>query len=440
MLNQRQIMPSMFQMVTMDQLVPKNYFYRKIEAVLDLSFVREEVKDLYCPDNGRPAIEPELAMRMMLIGYFENFSENQLCQEIAMHAGYRWFCKLNFHDPVPDRTSLIKIRARWGVETFDRLFQMIVSQCVEVGLVKGDVVAIDGTQVRARAAVTSMEQISPAVPIDEYLSRFDEPKAQEKPPKPPDKNGNKDFRGEKFSNETHRSKTDPDARLYRKAVGQEAYPRYLVHDALDVKSGVILDTEATIATGYAEREAALQFMSRLEGRLYLMDKAYRGAEFLAEAIKLGAKPFVPLDDLTLMPIPVWKRRTFKLSQLRKRRNAVRLVEALNYVKLLNGHRLYSRAYALRAKIEHKFAEAKEHHGLRRARGYGLSSMRIQARMTAMVQNIKRLVSFRRKKRPQTGWAIAHVSAFGSAFKVPIQRFSCWFSKVYPFVFTDCLLS
>jgi len=423
MLNQKRIKPSMFQMVTIDQLVPKDYFYRKVEAVLDLSFVRDTVKDLYCPDNGRPAIDPERAVRMMLIGYFENFSDNRLCREIEMHAGYRWFCKLDFHDPVPDRTSLIKIRARWGVETFDQLFQKVVAQCVEAGLVKGDVVAMDGTQVRARASVKSLEQIAPVISIEEYLSRFEEPKAQAKePPKPPSDSGNKNFRGEKFSNETHRSRTDPDARHYRKAAGQEAYPRYLVHDALDVKSGVILDTEATRATGYAEREAALQFMKNLDGRLFVMDKGYRGADFLAEALAFGARPFVPLDDPTPVAIPTWKRRTFKLPQLRKRRRAIREALALNYVKALNGKKLYSRMYVLRAKVEHKFAEAKEHHGLRRARGYGLPSMRIQARMTAMVQNIKRLVSFRRKSRPHMGRVIAQANASDSAFKVLGQPF------------------
>lgn len=172
-----------------------------------------------------------------------------------------------------------------------------VFQCIAAGLVKGDVVAVDGTQVRARASIKSLEPIEPAVSIEEYLSRFDEPKAQtEEPSEPPRGNGDKDFRGEKLSNKTHRSRTDPDARHYRKAAGQEAYPRYLVHDALSTKSGLILKTEATMAAGYGEREAALQFMSELEGRLFLMDKAYRGAEFLAEALALGVRPLVPLED------------------------------------------------------------------------------------------------------------------------------------------------
>jgi len=424
MLKQKPISPSMFQMVTIEQLVREGYFYRKVDSVLDLSFVRDTVKDLYCPDNGRPAIEPERIMRMMLIGYFENFSDQGLCQEIEMHAGYRWFCRLDFHGPVPDRTTLIKARDRWGVETFDRLFQEVVNQCVKAGLVKGTVVAIDGTQVRARAAAKSLEPIAPVVPIGEYLSRFDEPKTpSEDPPKPPHGGGDRDFRGGKFSNETHRSKTDPDARLYRKAAGQEAYPRYLVHNALDVKSGVILDTEATKATGYAERETALQFIARLDGPLLLLDKNYRSAGFLADAVYLGARPIVPLDDLTPVAIPTWKRRTFKLLQQRKRRRVVQQAEALNFVKRLNGKKFHSKIYAMRAKIEHKFAEAKEHHGLRRARGYGLPSMRIQARMTAMVQNIKRLVSYRRRSRPHVQRAAAPTDGFVSAFKVPAQPFS-----------------
>lgn len=99
-------------LVTIEQLVPEDYFCRRVDEVLDLSFVRKEVKDLYCLDNGRPAIKPERIMRMMLIGYFENYSDKRLCREITMHAGHRWFCRLNFHDPVPDRTSLIKVRDR----------------------------------------------------------------------------------------------------------------------------------------------------------------------------------------------------------------------------------------------------------------------------------------------------------------------------------------
>jgi len=358
----------------------------------------------------------------MPICYFENYPDKRLCREATMHAGHRWFCRLNFHGSVPDRTSLIKARDRWGVETFGRLFQEAVAQCVRAGLVRGDVVAIGGTQARARAAATSLEQIEPAVPINEYLSRFDGPKPPaEERSKPPHDGGNKDFHGEKFSNETHQSKTDPDARLYRKAAGQEAYLRYLVHGALDVKSGVILDTEAAKAAGYAEREAALQFMSKLENPLVLLDKAYRGADFLANAIKLGARPFVPLEDLMPAPAPTWKRRTFKLAYKRKRRWAVQQAEAVNFVKLLNGKKLYSRTYAQRTRTEHKFAEAKEHHGLRRARGYGLEPMRIQARMAAMVQNIKRLVRFRRKSRAQARRVSAQANALGSAFKVPFLQ-------------------
>jgi IS5 family transposase len=424
MLNQKQIKPSMFQMVTLEQLVPKEYIYRRIDKVLDLSFVRETVKDLYCADNGRPAIEPERIMRMMLIGYLEDLSDERLCLEIGMHAGYRWFCRLDFHDPVPDRTTLIKTRARWGVDSFDRLFREVLDQCVQAGLVKGDVVAIDGTQVRARAAIQSLEPIEPVASIEEYLAHFDESKDEdEKPPKPPTNDGNKDFRGEKFSNETHRSKTDPDARLYRKAKGQEAHLRYLVHNALDVKSGVILDTEATRATGYAERETALEFLKRFTNDPYLlMDKNYRSADFLAEVLASGGKPLVPMEDIDPVPVPVWRRRTFKLSRQLARLKEVNHARAVNFAKSLNGKPIFVKNYAKRVKIEHKFAEAKEHHGLRRARGYGLDAMRIQARMTAMVQNIKRLVSFRRKSRPHVKQEVTQANRSGSVFKVRLQIF------------------
>src|SRR5690606_24496757 len=140
------------------------------DAAVDFSFIRERVRHLYCEDNGRPSIDPELALRMFVLSYLYDISENRLCEEITMHAGYRWFCRLDFHDPVPDRTTLVKTRQRWGrAGVFADVMRHVVLACVEAGLVSADVLAVDGTLVKARAATKSLEAIQPPICLEEYL-------------------------------------------------------------------------------------------------------------------------------------------------------------------------------------------------------------------------------------------------------------------------------
>lgn len=421
MLGERPKQSNIFQMVTMEDLVPENYFYRKVNKIIDFSFIRELVKEKYCSDNGRPSVAPETIIRIMLIGYFENFSDLRLWNELQMHAGYRWFCQLDFNEPVPDRSTWIKTRQRWGTEIFDRIFRQIVEQCIQSGLVKGNMVAIDGTQVEANAAITSMEAITPAISIEEYLNRHQSEESKtndDKSKKPPRQGGDPNFRGEKFSNQTHRSTTDPDARLYRKNSDHEAKMSYLVHNALDVRSGVILDTEATLAHGRAERETATQFLQRLGSNVFaLMDKNYRAGDFLSQICRLGIHPLVPMESLEFEEVPDWKRKTYKLDCQRKRHIRISEAKARNYARLLNRKHVFKKTYKLRIKVEHKFAEAKECHGLDRAKGFGLENMKIQARLTATVQNIKRLVSYRTRSYPKKNVATSDENLLKTCFSV-----------------------
>ncbi|GGA58521.1 hypothetical protein GCM10007416_34660 [Kroppenstedtia guangzhouensis] len=132
---------------------------------MDLSFVRPLVARIY-EKGGRPSIDPEVAFRMMLLGYLMDLNDHRLHQEIQMHAGYRWFCGLDFNDPVPDRTSLIKTRERWArAEILDEILARVVQQCVEVGVVRGETLTMDGTTVQARATVKSLERIGTG-PLD----------------------------------------------------------------------------------------------------------------------------------------------------------------------------------------------------------------------------------------------------------------------------------
>lgn len=155
MLGRNESSPALFQMVDVESLVPGDHLLRKIDAVLDLSFVPETVAECYTPGMGRPSVDPELALRMMLLGELYDLGDRELCQEIQMHAGMRWFCRLNFHDPVPDHSTLSRLRnERWADSgLFDELMDEVVRQCSEAGLVSGRHLSVDGTQVQADASM-----------------------------------------------------------------------------------------------------------------------------------------------------------------------------------------------------------------------------------------------------------------------------------------------
>ena len=227
------------------------------------------LKDCYCPDNGRPGVDPELVVRMLLIGYLYDLSDNRLCREVAMHTEKRLFCHMtSFEDKVPDRNTINKLRNhKWAKsELFQIIMQRTVQQCVDAGLVSGRHLSVDGTQKQANASVKSIEPIEPPVSVDEYLTGIGftgDTVTPHDPSSRPRHPQDRDFHGKRFTNETHRSTTDPDARLYKKSKGKEASLSYIGNNLIDTKSRVILDTRASLATGTAEREAALDMVDTL---------------------------------------------------------------------------------------------------------------------------------------------------------------------------------
>lgn len=424
MIGKSQSASSLFQMVSIEELVPKDHILRHIDAAVDLSFIRDLVRPLYTENNGRPSIDPELALRMFVLGYLYNLSDNRLCEEIAMHAGYRWFCRLDFHDPVPDRTTLVKLRReRWGPNgIFNEALKRVVMQCQEAGLISGEVVAADGTVVRARAAMESLEPFVLPGSVDEYQRQLDpqdgapvqaigdatpEQSAPStdnaKDPQAPvsstdntqTQSGRKQsYRGKRLSNDTHRSTTDSEARLYRKSRNEGAYLSYIVNKVIDPKTGVVLAVKASQCSGNAEKDAALEMLAALEThgiqpKYLLLDGGYDSGEFLAEVLRKGVEPMVPLWGEP-KPEPSWKMPPRDEKQAEERRRKVEKAKALNHTRALQDTPQYKALYGLRRRIEHIFAESKQYHGLDRARGYGLKSLQIQALMTAMVQNMKRL--------------------------------------------------
>jgi transposase len=398
--------PTLFQMVDVESLVPASHQLRKIDAVLDLSFVPEVVAECYSANRGRPSIDPELALRMILLGVLYDLSDRELCDEIQMHAGMRWFCGLNFHDPVPDHSTLSRLRnERWsGSGLLERLMDEVIRQCAKAGLVSGRHLSVDGTEVQADASMKSLARRGPRGPGDKDPPQG--PRAGTGEPQPA---GEWKGHGQRYSNETHFSTTDPDARLYRKGNQRGAGLSYLVHDLIDTKSRVILRRKASLATGSAERDTALEMLDEVlessddlglphRPEILTGDAGYGATGLVIELMDRGIEPHVPLlAGEVLEEVPQWKRRTFSLERQRARTRKVKEVKARNRVREIHQTRGYAVSRKLRIRSEHLFAEGKNEHGLRRARRRGRERVEDQANLIAVVQNLKRLVAFRGRK-------------------------------------------
>src|SRR5260221_7040971 len=155
--------------VSLEELVPQDHFYRNLEWKLDLSFVREFVHETYA-GGGRPSIDPVVFLKLQLVMFFEDIrSERQLMRHAADRLSVRWYVGYDLNEPLPDHSSLTRIRERYGVEVFRRFFEQIVEQCQQAGLVWGRELYIDGTKVQANA---SKDSLKPRFFIEAHLNHL----------------------------------------------------------------------------------------------------------------------------------------------------------------------------------------------------------------------------------------------------------------------------
>lgn len=142
--------------LSLDALVPPDHFYRHVERTLNLAFVRDLVKETYAA-RGRPSIDPVVFFKLQLVMFFEDIrSERLLMRLVADQMSVRWFVGYNLDDPLPDHSSLTRIRTRYGLEIFRRFFEAIVEQCRQAKLVWGKELYFDATKVEANAAMESV--------------------------------------------------------------------------------------------------------------------------------------------------------------------------------------------------------------------------------------------------------------------------------------------
>lgn len=287
----------LFYSFNLDDHLPQNHLLRAIDHHLDLSELRTHLADAYSP-TGRPSVDPELMLRMLVVGYCYGIrSERRLCEEVHLNLAYRWFCRLGLEDAVPDHSSFSKNRHGRFRESgvFRWLFERIVRQCMTAGLVKGEGFAVDASIIAANAS--RMNSVGPGKSIDwttqpqasraakEYLA------------------GLGDEMGDQPATRTL-SLTDPQSRLTG-ATGEPSFFAYSTNYLIDTAHGVIVDVEATPAHRTMEVESTKVMVDRVEERFDLKperligDTAYGTAPMLAWMVEeKDIEPHVPVWDRT----------------------------------------------------------------------------------------------------------------------------------------------
>lgn len=159
--------------VSLDGLVPADHFYRHLDAALDLSFVRDWVRDCY-PSLGRPSVDPVVVFKLYLVMVFEGIrSERQLLSLASDRLSVRWYLGYDLDEPLPDAATLTRLRQRLGLPLFQRFFEHVVDLCVTAGLVWGQELVADATRVPANAAMDSLVPRLRAVVDDQLVALFD---------------------------------------------------------------------------------------------------------------------------------------------------------------------------------------------------------------------------------------------------------------------------
>jgi transposase len=281
----------LFYSFNLEDHVPQNHLLRGIERCLDLGGLHDHLAEHYS-HTGRPSVDPELMLRMLIVGYCYGIrSERRLCEELHLNLAYRWFCRLSLEDPVPDHSSFSKNRHGRFRDSgaFRWLFDTVVRRCMAEGLVKAEGFAVDASVVAADAnrqrgvpGAESVDWNDPALgtrAVREYLAALD---------------------GESPSPPKNISLTDPQSR-WTGALGGPAFYAYSTNYLIDIEHGVIVDVEATPAHRTAEVDSTKTMIDRVEERFDLTprrligDTAYGKAPMLAWMVQdKGIEPHVPV--------------------------------------------------------------------------------------------------------------------------------------------------
>jgi transposase len=284
----------LFYSFNLEDHIPQNHLLRGIDRYLDLGSLRQHLTDHYS-HTGRPSIDPELMIRMLVIGYsFGIRSERRLCEEVHLNLAYRWFCRLGLEDKVPDHSTFSKNRHGRFRDSgaFRHLFETVLQRCMTEGLVRGEGFATDASIIKADAqkqrgmpgdeAIDWGNPEEAARPVREYLAALDEANIPTTPPKAI-------------------SLTDPASTWT--AAGGPAVFAYSTNYLIDLQAGIIVDVEASAVNKSAEVNATRTMIDRVEERFDLKPNRLVGDTNYGSAAMVGwlveekqIEPHVPVPD------------------------------------------------------------------------------------------------------------------------------------------------
>ncbi len=432
----------LFYLFNLEQRMPASHLLRRINPIVTqvLAGLREKLAPFYS-EIGRPSVDPELMLRMLIVGYCYGIRfERRLCEEVALHLAYRWFCRLDLDDEVPDHSTFsVNRHGRFRhSDIFRQIFEAVVFACMNGGLVKGEGFAVDASVIEANASRfhgKAPDEIDWSLPerqtraAAEFLAGLDDkdPGANRNLPKVI-------------------SPVDPCSAWTAKANKRVQFG-YGLNYLIDIgPAAVIVGVEATPARTYDEVAATKPMLERtekifgLKPKHLIADTAYGTGKFLGWLIGAGVTPHIPVWDKSAREDGTFSRADFKFDKdrniyicptgkLLKTTGRILSGDMLRYTastrdcgpcplkskccpnspqrivprdvnedardiaRTLMGTPEYERSRDERKKVEMKFAHAKSHHGFERLRLRGISGARDECHLVAIAQNLKTLAKY-----------------------------------------------
>ena len=457
MLKKRGLIQSEAEFVSIDQLVPEDHLLRQIERSFDFSFIYEKVEGLYSTTTGRPPVDPVVLFKCLFLGYlFGIRSERQLMREIQVNVAYRWFLGYNLTDKIPDHSTISQNRRRRFANStvYQEIFDEIVLQALERGLIDGKVLYTDSTHLKASANRNKFERKKVVKSTRDYLEELEagvneDREKHGKPPLPPKKDSDSSGTGTGTeTKETRISTTDPESGyMMREGKPQGFY--YLDHRSVDGKHNLITDVHVTAGNVHD----SIPYLARLDRQMQRfgfeveavgLDAGYYTAAIckgLGERGIYGVMPYVrpggkagmlrksdfvydehfdcylcPQDEVLsyrstgrdghrqYRSDPKKCRACPLLSKCTKSRHHTKVIsrhiwehhkeEVVSHRYERRGKRIYERR---KETVERSFADSKQLHGHRYARLRGRHKVTEQCLLSAAVQNMKRIAQIEARR-------------------------------------------
>src|SRR5262249_34259559 len=416
----------LFYLFNLEEQIPADHLLRRLNPIVTrvLADLREKLAAFYS-DIGRPSIDPELMIRMLIVGYCYGIRfERKLCEEVKLHLGYRWFCRIELDDKIPDHSTFsVNRHGRFrDSDILRQVFEAVVRACMDAGVVKGEGFAVDASDGKAPGEIdwSAPERLTRAVA--EFLTALDDEGADEyrKPPKVI-------------------SPVDPCSAWTAKANKRVQFG-YGLNYLIDIENAVIVDVEATPARTYDEVAATKTMITRTEERLGLKpdrlaaDTAYGTGKVLGWLIEKGIAPHIPVWDKSAREDGTFSRTDFTFDKERNvyicpegklltstgRVHDGRTIlyrastrdcgschlkskctpnmtfrkiprdvheDARDVARAWMGTPEFDKSRAERKRVEMRFAHLKTHHRFERMRLRGLSGARDEFHLAAIVQNL-----------------------------------------------------